>query len=453
MKTKEKVLIVGSGLCGSLLALRLGQLGYQVQVKESRSDPRKAESKAGRSINLALSNRGLKALKLVGIEKKAAQLCIPMKGRLLHDKNGKTKLSNYSGRKNEFINSISRELLTKLLLDEADALDNVCINFDEKCTGVDLKSNTATFKNSKTKLVTQCTEAIIFGTDGVGSVVRKTFESIPGFQFQLKQDFLSHSYKELTIYPNPDGSSKTLKNALHIWPRKDYMLIALPNLDNSFTVTLFLSNDTGKYNFKRLKNESDVLSFFKDEFPDALALMPNVTSEFFKNPTGILGTIKCSPWQYDGKALLLGDAAHAIVPFYGQGMNASFEDVLVLDKYLIKNNGNWKNTFIDFQKNRKIDTDAIADLAIDNFHEMKKHVANPLFQRKRNLEMRLESKFPNEYFSKYSLVTFKDNVGYDYAMTRGRKQDKIIMELIEKEQIDEQEDLNLVLTQIKKKIN
>ena len=448
MKTEENILIIGAGLCGSLLALRLGQRGYNVRVMERRSDLRKEDISAGRSINLALSNRGIKALKMVGLENKVKSLCIPMYGRMLHDKSGNTKLSKYSGRDGEYINSISRELLTALLIDEAEALENVSFEFHQKCDAIDFENNIARFKNSKNGTALDCEANRIFGTDGAGSILRKSYLSKRKFLFSFSQNFLTHGYKELTIPAKKGGGYKTEKNALHIWPRGDYMIIALPNLDGSFTVTLFLAYEGGTYNFNNLDSADKVQNFFSKEFPDTLELMPDLTSEFFKNPTAPLGTIKCFPWQYQGKNLILGDAAHAIVPFYGQGMNASFEDVFEFDAALEAHKGNWEATFISFQQKRKKDTDGIADLAIDNFHEMKDHVANPVFQQKRTLEMALETALPNTYFSKYSMVTFREDMGYNQAMLLGRAQDKAILEMIEKKQLD----LELPIVELHEKI-
>ena len=448
MKTEENILIIGAGLCGSLLALRLGQRGYNVRVMERRSDLRKEDIRAGRSINLALSNRGINALKMVGLENKVKSLCIPMHGRMLHDKSGNTKLSKYSGRDGEYINSISRELLTALLIDEAEALENVSFEFHQKCDAVDFENNIARFKNSKNGTVLDCAANRIFGTDGAGSILRKSYLSKGKFLFSFSQNFLTHGYKELTIPATKVGGYKTEKNALHIWPRGDYMIIALPNLDGSFTVTLFLAYEGGTYNFNNLDSAEKVQNFFSKEFPDTIELMPDLTTEFFKNPTAPLGTIKCFPWQYQGKNLILGDAAHAIVPFYGQGMNASFEDVFEFDAALEAHKGNWEATFKSFQQKRKKDTDGIADLAIDNFYEMKDHVANPVFQQKRTLEMALETALPNTYFSKYSMVTFREDMGYNQAMLLGRAQDKAILEMIEKKQLD----LELPIVELYEKI-
>lgn len=236
------------------------------------------------------------------------------------------------------------------------------------------------------------------------------------FLFNFSRQFLKHGYKELSIPPNRNGGFRLSSNALHIWPRRDFMLIALPNLDGSFTVTLFLSFEEGLYNFKGLDTEEKVLKFFREHFPDAYQEMPDLAADFFANPTGALGTVKCSPWHHKGKSLIMGDAAHAVVPFYGQGMNASFEDVVVLDEIIEKSDGNWENIFTTYERSRKEDTDAIADLAIENYYEMRDHVANPHFMKKRKIEMDLEKAFPDKYFSKYSMVTFREDTPYSKAM-------------------------------------
>ena len=430
MNKKEKILIVGAGLCGSMLALRMAQRGYQVVVYESRSDLRKSDISAGRSINLALSNRGLKALRMAGIEEKARELCIPMKGRLMHDVASNTFESNYSGREGEFINSISRGDLNGLLLTEAEKYSNVKIHFNTRCLEIDIETKIASFQSFDSEKQFTVQADVIFGTDGAGSSLRKSYEKqFP--EFSVTQDFLTHGYKELEIPADINGNHIISKEHLHIWPRGDYMLIALPNMDGSFTVTLFLSYSEGLYNFDNLVTEEKIIEFFKKDFPDTLSLIPDILKEFENNPTGKLGTIKCYPWSYKGNTLLLGDSSHAIVPFYGQGMNASFEDVYVFDNVLNQFEGDWLTVFSEFQKQRKIDTDAIADLAIDNYYEMRDHVANPLFKEKRIVEMNLEKYFPTEYFSKYSLVTFNEYIGYHEAMTKGRAQDKVLLKMAE----------------------
>ena len=430
MKKEDKVLIIGAGLCGSLLALRMAQRGYKVEVYESRPDLRKVDISAGRSINLALSDRGLKALRLCGMEEKAREICIPMYGRLMHDTKGNTFASNYSGREGEYINSISRGDLNAILLDAAEEHENVTIYFNSGCKKVDIENNIAHFKSYETNEKYIVKADVIFGTDGAGSSLRKSYVSERKFLFSYSQNYLNHGYKELEIPADKNGNHQISKGHLHIWPRGDFMLIALPNMDGSFTVTLFLSYDEGEYNFNNLTTEEKITAFFEQEFPDALALIPNIKEEFANNPTGPLGTIKCSPWFYQNKTLLMGDSAHAIVPFYGQGMNASFEDVFVFDEILNQDLGDWNAVFKAYQKARKHDTDAIADLAIDNFYEMRDHVANPLFKEKRKIEMDLEKHFPSQYSSKYSLVTFNENIGYNEAMQRGRAQDKALLNLI-----------------------
>ena len=449
MNKKQNILIIGAGLCGSLLALRLGQRGFNVTVMEMRPDLRTVDISAGRSINLAFSDRGNKAMKLVGIEDKVKALCIPMNGRMLHDREGNTILSNYSGRAHEYINSISRGELNGLLLTEAEKHENVNIFFNRQCKSVDFEKTTAHFKDYDTNSEFVEDADIIIATDGAGSAMRKSYYLGRKFLFSFSQEYLTHGYKELSILPTETGDYKTYKNALHIWPRGDFMVIALPNLDGSFTVTLFLSFDQGEYNFNNLTTPEIVLEFFQKEFPDALDLMPNLAEDFFENPTAPLGTVKCSPWHYKGNTLLMGDSAHAIVPFYGQGMNASFEDVVEFDKVLDQNLDNWDAVFTAYEAARKKDTDAIADLAIDNFHEMKGHVSNPIFQEKRKIEMALEQNFPDDYSSKYSLVTFNETIGYRDAMLKGRAQDKAILNMLSDGTLKTDDDLKSILDKVK----
>ncbi|MEQ6124648.1 NAD(P)/FAD-dependent oxidoreductase [Pseudotenacibaculum sp. MALMAid0570] len=438
MNKQDHILIIGAGLCGSLLALRLAQRGYKVAVYESRPDLRVTDISAGRSINLALSDRGLKALRLAGVEEKARAICIPMKGRLMHDTEGNTFESNYSGRKGEYINSISRGDLNGILLTEAEKHENVTIHFNAKCLEVDVENKWARFESHQTKEQYAVNADVIFGTDGAGSVLRKSYEK-QFLEFKASQEFLTHGYKELEIPADAKGNHLISKDYLHIWPRGKYMLIALPNMDGSFTVTLFLSFSEGAHCFDHLTSKEKITRFFKEQFSDALNLIPDILHEFENNPTGKLGTVKCYPWAYKGNTLLMGDAAHAIVPFYGQGMNASFEDVVVFDEVLSSGERDWEYIFSEFQKKRKQDADAIADLAIDNYYEMRDHVANPIFKEKRKIEMALEEQFPSEYSSKYSLVTFNEHIGYHQAMVKGRIQDESLLEMIKTGEINIQE--------------
>lgn len=451
MTTKNQtILIIGAGLCGSLLAIRMAQRGYQVQLIEKRPDLRKHDIGAGRSINLAFSDRGMKGMKLVGLEEKVKQLCIPMYGRMIHDPEGNTFLSRYSGREEEYINSISRTGLNGLLLDEAETMDNITMIFNHSCKKVNLEEGTAVFIDEENQREVLLKGDVVIGTDGAGSVLRQSMYLNKKFLFSFSQNFLTHGYKELSFPPATDGGFLTEKGALHIWPRGENMLIALPNLDGSFTVTLFLAWDGGEYNFNNLTTPERVTEYFEKFYPDALQLMPHLATEFFENPTGALGTVKCYPWSSYGKTLLMGDAAHAIVPFYGQGMNASFEDVVVFDEILNKLEGDWQKVLTEYEKVRKKDTDAIADLALDNFHEMKSHTASALFQEKRKLETAFEKEFPMEYSSKYSLVTFNEEIPYAEAMRRGRAQDKAILNLLANGKINLDEPLSNTLTLVKR---
>ena len=424
----EKILIVGAGLCGSLLAIRMAQKGYQVEMRESRWDLRAQALEGGRSINLALSDRGLMALASVGIGDAIKKECIPMIGRMIHSVQGDLRFSKYSGREGEQINSISRTGLNVALLEKADSYDNLTIVFDSKCTHVDLKGGKANFKNKDGTEETVIAD-IILGTDGAGSIVRRSMMAkTTSLLFNYSQEFLRSGYKELHIPPTETGGWRIEKNALHIWPRGKFMMIALPNLDGSFTVTMFHPYE-GEAGFNTLETPAKVRSFFEQYYPDSIAHMPNLEEDYFDNPVGVLGTNKCYPWQAYGKVCIMGDAAHAIVPFYGQGMNASFEDVRIFDEVHTKHQGDWTKVFTTFQDSRVANTDAIADLAIDNFYEMQDKVDDIPFIKKRTLEMQLEQNY-KDYYSKYSLVTFQPNLPYQDAMLRGRAQDKMLLDLV-----------------------
>ncbi len=427
MSSNQKITIVGAGLCGTLLAIRLGQRGYQVELHEKRSDMRKEEISAGRSINLALSPRGLLALDRAGLKEEVLKYCIPMYGRMIHPMNGKPFLSPYSGRESDYINSVPRGGLNCILLDEADKMDNVHLYFNSNCTQVNLEKPLAIFENNITQKTTEIQSDIIIGTDGAGSVVRKSMmNQTTRLLFNYSQNFLRSGYKELSILPAGDGGYKIEKNALHIWPRGKFMIIALPNTDGSFTLTMFhpYGGDAG---FMTLDDEENLTSFFEEYYPDLLPHISHYKDEYKDNAVGTLGTIKCYPWQAYGRALIMGDAAHAIVPFYGQGMNASFEDVRVFDDILEElGDDDWELLFEKFQHARVENTNAIADLAIDNFVEMQDKVNDPIFMKKRKLEMQLEQNYP-KYYSKYSLVTFKPDMSYATAMNLGRAQDRLLL--------------------------
>ncbi len=454
----KNILIVGAGLCGSLLALRMAQKGFKVTVVEKRPDIRTTVLDAGRSINLALSNRGMKALKMAGMEEDVKSLLIPMTGRMIHEKSsGKTFLSPYSGRNNEYINSVSRPGLNKVLLTAAEK-EGVEIHFNQACKSIDFEKTTVVCENFESKEEVTFQADVIFGTDGAGSVIRSSMINNPDFLFSISHQWLSHGYKELEILAADNSEYKIYKNALHIWPRGEYMLIALPNLDGSFTVTLFLPHKGKPYSFETLTSNEKIDKFFSKEFPDVLKLIPNLTEQFSQNPIGNLGTIKCSPWNHSGKVLIMGDAAHAMVPFYAQGMNSSFEDVAefseILDKYesrMKTGNNIWQEIFDEFQEKRIKNAEAICDLSLDNFEEMKAHTGLPIFQVKRKFEIAFESEFPTEYFSKYSLVTFREDLSYSEAKRLGRAQDNAILSLLYENKLDESLPLEENLQKVKER--
>lgn len=428
--TNKKIIIVGAGLCGSLLALRLMQRGYKVEMYEKRPDLRTHELDAGRSINLALSPRGLMALDIVGLKEEVLTRCIPMKGRMVHPQNGEAFLSPYSGRESDYINSVSRPGLNMLLLDEADKYDDIQIHFDCEVRKINLKEASIEAVNTVTGEKIHDQGAIVIGTDGAGSIVRRSFMARSGeLLFNYSQVFLRHGYKELSIRPEIKGEFKIFKNALHIWPRGQFMIIALPNLDASFTLTMFHPFE-GEIGFNALDSRDKVKAFFEEYYSELLPYIPHYLDEYFENPVGTLGTVKCYPWQCYGKCLVMGDASHAIVPFYGQGMNASFEDVRIFDELMDVHGDNWDALFTAFQDARHKNTDAIADLAIDNFYEMRDYVDDEDFIAKRKLEMKMEQQF-QDYYSKYSLVTFKPDWSYEKAMKLGRAQDKLLLSMVQ----------------------
>ena len=437
----SRIVIVGGGLCGSLLALRLAQRGFKIDVYESRPDLRSHDISAGRSINLALSNRGFKALEMAGVAEEARKICIPMYGRMIHDQSGGTFASNYSGN-GLAINSISRGDLNGLLLTHAEKHPNVNLHFNMECREIDIENNILKFFNHESGVTHEEKADVIFGTDGAGSALRKSYFMSRKFLFNFSQQYLTHGYKELEI-PAKEGNHQISKDHLHIWPRGKYMLIALPNLDGSFTVTLFLGHEEGEYHFKGLDTEEKINQFFHDQFPDALALIPEIEKQFAKNPTGALGTIKCSPWYYKGNNLIMGDAAHAVVPFYGQGMNASFEDVYELDQFIEKyqtdlssESPDWSRIFREYHHSRLEDAYAIGDLAEENYYEMRDKVADPTFIKKRKIEMQLEQKYP-DYLSKYSMVTFSEHMPYSEAMKKGREQDAFLLEYCKDRELED----------------
>jgi kynurenine 3-monooxygenase len=416
-----KFVLIGSGLAGGLLAAYLGRRGYDVDLYERRADPREGNIVGGRSINLAISTRGIHALEQIGIADEALRHAIPMRGRMIHDKSGALHFAPYDVDPKKCINSIGRASLNTTVIEAAQRYPNVRVHFSHKCTDVDLTEAVCRLETDTGKLTVRG-DAVI-GVDGAFSAVRASMQrNIDNFQYN--ESYLAHGYKELTIPPAPDGSWQIEKNALHIWPRKSFMMIALPNPDGSFTCTLFWEFE-GPRSFATTKTDDDVRRFFGEEFPDALPLMPTLLEDFKNNPTGSLVTIRCAPWYYRDRVCLLGDAAHAVVPFYGQGMNAAFEDCIVLDECLDKFANDRERAFAEYFERRKENADALANLAIGNFIEMRDKTASRAFRAKKKLDHMLEAALPGVYLPLYTMVTFT-RVPYAQAARRARLQDRIL---------------------------
>ena len=416
-----KFVLVGSGLAGGLLAAFLGRRGYEVDLYERRADPREGNIIGGRSINLAISTRGIHALQQIGIADEALQNAIPMRGRMIHDKSGALHFAPYDVDPKNCINSIGRAALNTTVIEAAQRYSNVRVHFNHKCTDVHIDSAVAHLE-TPANAVTAQGDAVI-GVDGAFSAVRKSMQNEIA-NFQYNESYLAHGYKELTIPPGPDGLWQMEKNALHIWPRKSFMMIALPNPDGSFTCTLFWEFE-GARSFATTKSDDDVQRFFYEEFPDAVSLMPTLLDDFRNNPTGSLVTIRCAPWFYRDKVCLVGDAAHAVVPFYGQGMNAAFEDCVVLDECLEQFPGKRERAFAEYFDRRKENADALADLAIENFIEMRDKTASKMFRAKKKLDHALEAALPGRYLPLYTMVTFT-RMPYARAAKRAQIQDSLV---------------------------
>lgn len=420
----EKITLVGGGLSGSLMAIFLARRGYDVKLYERRPDMRLGNLAGGRSINLALSNRGLRALERVGLDHEILAIAIPMTGRMMHDRTGNLSYQPY-GKDGQAINSVSRGGLNIRLLELADEYSNIEIYFDHKCIFCDPDSGETRYQDSRGKEIIDVAD-IVIGTDGAYSAVREAF--MHSSRFNYSQVYEEHGYKELEITPDESGEFRLNKNCLHIWPRKSFMMIALPNPGGNFTCTLFMPFE-GNPGFDDLTSHENVRRLFEKEFPDALALMPGLEKDFFENPIGTLATIRCYPWV-KGKTALLGDSAHAVVPFYGQGMNCSFEDCVVLDDFIDMYGGNWNQILDAYQQSRKPDADAIATLAVQNFIEMRDHVGSENFLHRKKIEHELSELYPDLFQSQYELVTFSDK-SYSYAFNQGLKNDIILNHIID----------------------
>jgi kynurenine 3-monooxygenase len=436
MATKTSTItLIGAGLNGPLLAIGLIRRGFKVEIFERRPDMRTARISAGRSINLALSTRGIHALSQVGLWEEMKKIIVPMKGRMIHSLKSELTFQPYGKDEAEVINSISRADLNIALMNAAEA-DGATIYFQQRCTGINLKTGALNLHDEQTGNSGTHDTSVVIGCDGSASAIRHEMLNLSRFDFS--QQHLDYGYKELTIPAQATGTYAMETNALHIWPRGNHMLIALPNVDGTFACILFLPFD-GADSFARLGDPEAVREFFQSRFPDAVPLMPNLTENFVANPVGSMVTVKCSPWCVGGRTLLLGDAAHAIVPFFGQGINCGFEDCTCLLDLVDKHGNDWARIFSEFERMRKINTDAIADLAVDNFIEMRDRVADARFLFRKKIELALEGRYPNLFVPKYAMVTFH-RIPYSVALQRGQIQERMLNELCDS--IDRVEDLD-----------
>ena len=417
--------IVGAGLAGALLAVMLMRRRCgAVRLWDRRPDPRRARQERGRSINLALAARGISALEQAGLMDRIRPLMTLMRGRMIHERSGETTLQPYGQREDEVIYSVGRAELNRALIEEAARHQGVTIRFNQTCLGADPEQNVLRFRNevSGAQYTVELTPTV--ATDGAGSAIRHSLGRAGLLSF--REDWLDHDYKELTIPPR-NGQPAMDPNALHIWPRGGFMLIALPNSDHSFTATLFLAR-SGARSFASLKDSQAVMELFLEEFPDVVPLMPALAAEFHSHPAGQLGTVHTDRWHIGGRVLLLGDAAHAIVPFHGQGMNAAFEDCRVLGS-LLDRHTDWESLFGELERRRRPNTEAIATMALENYTEMRDTVLDPGFIRRKNLALQLEKRFPDRFIPRYAMVMFHPEIAYAEALRRGAVQQELLLEL------------------------
>ena len=442
--TEKDIVIIGAGLVGSLLSIYLSNKGHKVTIYERRGDMRKEKVEAGRSINLALSDRGIKALREVCIADDIMKIAIPMHGRAIHNVDGSHAFQPY-GKEGQYINSVSRRELNCRLMDKAEGL-GVKIIFNHKCNTIDWKNNAIHFENTIEQKTEVVEFSLCFGSDGAYSSARLA-HMLDHNAFNYQQYYIESGYKELSIPAGENGSFILEKNALHIWPRKNYMLIALPNPDGSFTGTLFFPFE-GPLSFEKLQTEKAVMEFFTETFPDVLSLIPDLSKQFFDHPTSSLVTVKCYPWIREDKFCLIGDAAHAIVPFFGQGMNAGFEDCSVLNQLMESHGSDWSAILKEFQQMRKPDTDAIADLAQNNAIEMQSKTADPKFLLQKKIEARLHEKYPDKWIPGYSQVTFSPHIRYSEALLNSQKQESIMQKVMAQQEIENKWDSDELEAQI-----
>jgi kynurenine 3-monooxygenase len=413
-----RVTIVGGGLAGALTAITLGRAGHRVEIYERRGDPRRGDSGEGRSINLAIAARGIHALSRAGLAEEILSRAVPMRGRMLHGPDGKIRFQAYGIQDQEVIHSVSRAYLNRALLEAAERTENVRVHYERRCLDLDPETAVVRFASGSGDGLEEVASDFVVGADGAFSAVRTRLVRREGFDYE--QSYLPYGYKELTFPSDPGGRHPMEPEALHIWPRGGQMLIALPNPDGSFTGTCFFPME-GPGSFAALRTPAEVTRYFREVYPDAAAAMPGLAEEFFRNPTGSLVTIRCAPWHHGSRVVLVGDACHAVVPFYGEGANASFEDCEVLESAMIAHGGERERAFAVYFALRKPHTDALADLSLANFVEMRDHTASPAFLAGKRLERALYRLFPSRYIPLYSMVKFC-RIPYADAVARARRQ-------------------------------
>jgi len=431
--------ILGAGQCGTMLAAILAQHVARIDLYERGTDPRLGQAAAGRSINLALAARGIKALQKANVMAQVEPLLVPMRGRMIHNIDGSTEFLAYGHRDDEQIYSVSRGQLNQVLLDATEKYDNVEVHFQHQALSYDRMAAVATLHDHASDTAVALQGRPLIAADGAGSVIRNSYADAE--LIAATESRLQHGYKELTIPAGPDGSFQLDPGALHIWPRGGFMLIALPNPGGDFTLTLFLAN-SGEPGFDTLQDDASVTAFFETNFADAAALIPNLSQTFINNPTGLLGTIRCQHWHDRGNMLLIGDAAHAIVPFHGQGMNLALEDCRLLEEILREQGPDWETVFARFEATQLRNANAIADMALENYLEMRDTVRDPKFALQKALSFELERRLPDRFIPRYSMVMFHADIPYAEAQARGAVQKSLLEQLTQDVETLEQIDLD-----------
>ena len=427
--------ILGAGQCGTLLAIMLARKGYSIDIYERNVDPRGEFATAGRSINLVVTARGFNALEKAGVLARVEPLLVPMRGRMIHAVDESTEFLPYGQRENEQIHSASRGELNKILLDAAEDVGNVDIHFGQAAIGYNAETRRAQILDVEANCEYEVEAQPLIAADGAGSVIRNALQKADTIGATMSP--LLHGYKELEIPAGPGGKFQLDPSALHIWPRGGFMLIALPNPGGDFTLTLFLANE-GETSFAALNNKQAATAFFEEYFPDAVALIQDAAHAIVTNPLGFLGTVRCRSWHDDGNVLLLGDAAHAVVPFHGQGMNLAFEDCVVLDRILDAPDADWQDVFRKYENEQLANANSIADMALENYIEMRDTVRDPKFALRRELAFELERRLPDRFIPRYSMVMFHADIPYRIAKDRGEIQLRLLEQFTsDAEQIDQ----------------